>query len=193
MYKLIFADDEKLVVNRIRQIVDWESSGFTLVGCCFNGYEVLEMVEKELLTSEEAGAVPVPGIYRFFQSPLGQRILKADRVEREVAFNYTWEVAELFPEAGAGEEQLLVQGVIDLFFVEGNEVVLVDYKSDFIARDPADPHHSREAVATRYRPQIELYRRALEGILGQQVKESYLYLFYSEEALPIYPGTFRNH
>ena len=48
MYKLIFADDEKLVVNRIRQIVDWESSGFTLVGCCFNGYEVLEMVEKEL-------------------------------------------------------------------------------------------------------------------------------------------------
>lgn len=157
------------------------------------GEQLREMVEKELLTSEEAGAVPVPGIYRFFQSPLGQRILKADRVEREVAFNYTWEVAELFPEAGAGEEQLLVQGVIDLFFVEGNEVVLVDYKSDFIARDPADPHHSREAVATRYRPQIELYRRALEGILGQQVKESYLYLFYSEEALPIYPGTFRNH
>ncbi len=48
MYKLIFADDEKLVLNKISQMVDWKSAGFSLVGCCSNGYEVMEMIEKEL-------------------------------------------------------------------------------------------------------------------------------------------------
>lgn len=48
MYKLIFADDEKLVLSKISRMVDWESTGFSLVGCCSNGYEVMEMIEKEL-------------------------------------------------------------------------------------------------------------------------------------------------
>ena len=47
MYKLIFADDEKLVLNKICQMMDWESSGFSLLGCCSNGYELMDMVEKE--------------------------------------------------------------------------------------------------------------------------------------------------
>ena len=48
MYKLIFADDESLVRSKISQMVDWESAGFSLVGCCSNGYEVMELIEKEL-------------------------------------------------------------------------------------------------------------------------------------------------
>lgn len=149
------------------------------------GEQLGEMVRKELLTAEEYDTVEVAKIYHFFQSPLGQRILQAKRVEREVAFNQTWKVSELFPTVAGEDERLLVQGVIDLFFVEGKEVVLVDYKSDFISRDPVDPHHSREVVVKRYRHQIELYKRALESILGQPVKESYLYLFYTGEAVPI--------
>lgn len=47
MYKLIFADDEALVRNNISKLVRWEESGFELVGCCSNGHELLEMVEKE--------------------------------------------------------------------------------------------------------------------------------------------------
>lgn len=48
MYKLLFADDEKLVLSKISQMVDWESNGFTLEGCCSNGYEVMELIEREL-------------------------------------------------------------------------------------------------------------------------------------------------
>lgn len=48
MYKLIFADDEKLVLSKIARMVDWESTGFSLAGCCSNGYEVMEMIENEL-------------------------------------------------------------------------------------------------------------------------------------------------
>lgn len=48
MYKLIFADDEKLVRTKISQMVDWGSVGFSLIACCENGYELMEMVEREL-------------------------------------------------------------------------------------------------------------------------------------------------
>ena len=48
MYKLLFADDEYLVRSKISQMVDWESTGFTLAGCCSNGYELMDLVEKEL-------------------------------------------------------------------------------------------------------------------------------------------------
>lgn len=48
MYKLIFADDEKLVLSKIVQMMNWESTGFSLVGCCSNGYELMELVEREL-------------------------------------------------------------------------------------------------------------------------------------------------
>ncbi|NMA65186.1 MAG: response regulator [Clostridiaceae bacterium] len=47
MYKLIFADDEALVRNNITKLIQWEKNGFELVGCCANGHELLEMVEKE--------------------------------------------------------------------------------------------------------------------------------------------------
>lgn len=47
MYKLIFADDEALVRNNISKLVQWEENGFELAGCCSNGHELLEMVEKD--------------------------------------------------------------------------------------------------------------------------------------------------
>lgn len=47
MYKLIFADDEALVRNNISKLVQWEKCGFELIGCCSNGHELLEIVEKD--------------------------------------------------------------------------------------------------------------------------------------------------
>lgn len=48
MYKVVFADDETLVRDRISTMVDWNSVGFSLVACCTNGYELMEQMEKEI-------------------------------------------------------------------------------------------------------------------------------------------------
>ncbi len=48
MYKLIFADDEAVVRNNIARLVDWNSCGFEMIGCCSNGHELLELVEKDI-------------------------------------------------------------------------------------------------------------------------------------------------
>ena len=47
MYKLIFADDEAPVRRNIAKLIPWEKFGFELIGCCANGHEVLDLVEKD--------------------------------------------------------------------------------------------------------------------------------------------------
>ena len=139
--------------------------------------QVDELVEREILLPQEAAAVDHDRILGFFQSTLGQRVLAADQIEREVPFNLLFDAAEIFPELPPHSEQMLLQGVIDLYFREGDALVLVDYKSDRVT-----PFNKEEKIA-RYRLQLELYKTALEKILGQKVKASYLYLFDINEAI----------
>ncbi len=137
------------------------------------------MVKKELLRQEEAAAADCQKIFKFFCSQLGQRILKAKEVYRESPFNLLIKAFEVIEEIEDDEEELLIQGVVDLYFREENELVLVDYKTDFISST------DRDIVIDRYRVQLELYKTALERIQGQRVKESYLYLFAIDEEILI--------
>ncbi|OUM90118.1 MAG: helicase-exonuclease AddAB subunit AddA [Bacillus thermozeamaize] len=53
------------------------------------------MVQQELLTPEEAAAIPVEGILRLFATPVGQRLLAAPFVRREVPFSYALPAEEV--------------------------------------------------------------------------------------------------
>jgi len=141
--------------------------------------QVEEMVEKEIIREEEMGAVDCAKIAAFFRSKLGQRVLQAEKLYREVPFNFLCKASKLIEglEKYNGNEDLLVQGVIDLYFPEGEELVLVDYKTDFISRE------NRDAVINKYRVQLDLYKEALERIQGKRVKESYIFLLDSGEAV----------
>jgi len=133
------------------------------------------MVINELLRAEEMAAVQTGKIRRFFQSQLGQRLLKSPSIHREVPFNMVIKAHEVLEGMAESDEELLLQGVIDLYFQEGDELVLVDYKTDYISPE------NRSELIQQYSIQLQLYKTALERILGQKVKESYLYLFHTEE------------
>ncbi len=137
------------------------------------------MVKQEILLEDEARTVNTTKIYRFFRSPLGQRILKARDVEREVPFNQLRSATEIIDTTTNPDEKLLVQGVIDLFFHEGDEIVLIDFKTDYITEQ------NREELIIFYQLQLKLYKEALQTILGKKVKESYLYFFGIDEAVPV--------
>ena len=87
-------------------------------------------------------------------------------LQRERPFNLVLE------QAGA---QSIVQGIIDCFFEEGGELVLVDYKTTGVGSE-GEFAARRESIRARYAMQIDLYRRALEAATGKHVKEAYLYL-----------------
>lgn len=139
--------------------------------------QVENMVVQEMLLEDEASTVNTAKINRFFRSPLGQRILKAGEVQREVPFNHLRPAVEIWDGAAEADENLLVQGVIDLFFHEGDEIVLVDFKTDYITSE------NRKELIDYYKPQLKLYQEALETIQGIKVKESYLYFFGIDEAV----------
>lgn len=130
------------------------------------------MVVRGLLSREEASYINCSQIERFFTSELGQRVLKAELVYRELPFNIQRPARLVLNNCEDCEDKLLVQGVVDLCFIEGSELVLLDYKTDQLIS-------SRELAeaAAKYRTQIDLYRVALESLLQLKVKESFLYFF----------------
>jgi len=46
MYRLIIVDDEEVIRNGLRTVVDWESLGFTVVGCFANGNAALAFLRE---------------------------------------------------------------------------------------------------------------------------------------------------
>ncbi|WP_292018308.1 helicase-exonuclease AddAB subunit AddA [Megasphaera sp. UBA4382] len=123
---------------------------------------------QELFTAEEVSMAYLPPILAFCHSPLSRRMASSDRILREYPFSILLPAGGLLPDAEPGEE-ILVQGVIDCLFREGDGWVLIDYKTDRL--DDAD------AFIKRYGVQISLYRQAVEKISGRPVREAYMYSF----------------
>ena len=127
------------------------------------------------LTDEERKAISEKRIYDFFQSDLGQRLLTAQRVERELPFSMLFPANRVYPEMLDGED-LFLQGIIDTAFLEEGSWVLVDYKTDRL---------DEEALVERYRIQLMLYKEALERLTPYPVKEVYIYSFRLERAISV--------
>ncbi len=115
----------------------------------------------------------------FLQSPLAARFRKAqaaDALYREQHFMKQVPNDYLFPDSDTSEPVIL-QGIIDAFFIEDGEIVLVDYKSDHV--------REAETLIGRYQKQLELYAEALEKITGLRVKEKLIYSIILEQAIPV--------
>jgi ATP-dependent helicase/nuclease subunit A len=138
------------------------------------------MVGNDLLTDEEARTVDLGVIKRFFDSDVGKRMTNSLNVLREVPFNIRLKSTEVYknlPEEIYGDETILLQGVIDCYFDDGGEYILVDYKTDYAAPGKL------ERIKEKYRIQVDYYARALESITGRRVKEKYIYLFSVNELI----------
>ena len=78
------------------------------------------------------------------------------------------------------EEQVILQGIIDLAFLEEDGYVIVDYKSNMVAEAQL------AQLAEHYRLQMQLYRLALEQVSGRPVKACYLWFLRQEREFAIY-------
>lgn len=128
--------------------------------------------EVRILTSERLKCIDKTA--RFLESPLGQRMLKSRRVERETPF-YAELPARMLGLDHDGEVSL--QGRTDMFFYEDDGIVLVDYKSDSV--------ESMEKEKESYSRQLLTYKNILPKITGTRVKQMYLYAFSTGEEIDI--------
>ncbi|WLR51514.1 helicase-exonuclease AddAB subunit AddA [Bacillus tianshenii] len=140
--------------------------------------QIAEMVQKELLTQDQADAVEIESITAFFASELGQKVLQADNVRREVPFTMALPAEEAYPEWHDGDETVLVQGVIDCLVNDEDGLTLIDYKSDNITdRFKGGFQEAKPLLEERYRVQIDMYAKALEQIWKAPIAAKYLYFF----------------
>ena len=135
--------------------------------------QIVKLRAQRKLTDEQAKAADVHAIVRFLRSDLAARIRKSKQVEREYRFSLLRPVRD-FSSLDA-DDSVLLQGVVDCFFEEDGELVVVDFKTDHVLRAQLDER------AEHYRPQLEAYSMALTRVMGKKVKEKVLYFFSAGE------------
>ena len=130
--------------------------------------EIERLRQKRLLSDKEAEAVDAAAIARLFASPIGRRMLAAEHREREFKFSLLCGAETWFP--GAGDEQVLLQGVVDCCIEENGALTVIDYKTDAVRTE----EELRER-ADYYAGQLRAYAAALRRIFGKPVREGVLY------------------
>ena len=138
--------------------------------------ELDALVMKGTFTEEERNLLSDTSLYKFFSSDLGQRLINAKRIERELPFSMLFEGKRVYDTLEDGEN-LFLQGIIDTAFEEDGEWILVDYKTDRVK--------SGEDLIKRYKIQMDLYKEALQRLTGMPVKACYIYSFRLHDAIII--------
>lgn len=134
--------------------------------------QLQQMLEKHLITEEMLGLINVSQIKAFVTGEVGQRMVSA--AQRGELFREKPFVME--------HEGVLVQGIIDVFWLEAGKIILLDYKTDWIQQG--------EELVARYQTQMELYAKAVGKVLSTkeanyEVKERILYSFCLQEVIRV--------
>lgn len=161
--------------------------------------QIEQMLAEGRITADMKDLVKLSLVESFVDSEIGQRMRRAEesgRLYREKPFvmGFTEEELERFGfgamreeestyGADAGEDLTLIQGIIDVFWVEEDGIVVLDYKTDRV--------DTGRQLSDRYAAQLKLYGEALERIFNQdggrkmKVKERLLYSFRLGEVIPV--------
>jgi len=149
----------------------------------FSDPDVAGQVERmrtgDLLTDQQAEAVDVKALERFLASPLAQEIRAGANIRREYRFTLLMD-ARAYAPVSSGEDQILLQGVVDCCFETAEGITVVDFKTDSVWTEPEVTER-----AERYRPQLEAYSLALEQVLERPVIRRVLYFLRSGRTVEI--------
>lgn len=147
--------------HRVMEIIDFEN--YKKIGT----FAIIEAIDKAAAMenwSDGLKSKVEPGkIEKFFKSEIGVRAV-GGKGRKEESF------IMLYEKDGG---KTIVQGIIDYYFEENGEMVIIDYKTNANTHDIKD----------RYREQMRLYKEALENATGKKVKEVWLYAFSKDEAI----------
>lgn len=162
--------------------------------------QIEQMLAEGKITRDMKQLVKLPLVERFLDSEVGGRMKRAEEAgklyrEKPFVMGFTEEELERFGfgvmredesrvhGADAGADLTLIQGIIDVFWVEEDGIVVLDYKTDRV--------DNGKQLSDRYAAQLKLYGEALERIFdrdgGQKmkVKERLLYSFRLGEVIPV--------
>ena len=140
---------------------------------------ITELQNTNILTEKEAKSINPFKILEFTKSQIGQDLKEAKEIYKEKPFYLNISAKEIYEDQNL-EENILVQGIIDLYYIDKNDnLILVDYKTDYV------PEGKENELINKYNSQLSLYKTALEEALNRKVDKKYIYSIYLGKALEI--------
>ncbi|MCR5823974.1 MAG: helicase-exonuclease AddAB subunit AddA [Lachnospiraceae bacterium] len=136
--------------------------------------DVESLISECYLEADILKTVSVKDLATFCMSDIGKRMIEAcgkGKLHREQPFVYGLSPEE-YREYSKTEDEtdmVMVQGIIDAYIDEGDEITLVDYKTDKVYKD------AEEELTAKYHVQLDLYAKALEKLTGKKVREKVIY------------------
>ena len=131
--------------------------------------QIVGFCEAGFITDEAAKTIRMNEMIHFCQSSVAGRMAMAAKhgqLHREQPFVVY-----------DSDEEILIQGIVDAYFEEDGELVVVDYKTDRV--------HQPEELIDRYKVQLDYYAKALQQLTGMYVKEKIIYSFELGREVPV--------
>lgn len=136
-----------------------------------------ELLSKKIITEIQRKNINEYKIYNFLKSEFAKQIRNSIEINREQPF-CTKIPAKLAIDIDG--EDVLVQGIIDLYFIDlEGRVILVDYKTDYVE------DNNESELVEKYKVQLDLYKSALEKAINKPVYKTYIYSIYLGKEIEI--------
>ena len=134
-----------------------------------------ELISKNIIKQEEANSIDLYKILKFLNSDFAKQIKTAKDIQKERPFCSKILASSIYEEAK--DETILVQGIIDLYFIDENDkLILLDYKTDYVELG------KENELLNKYKKQLEIYKNSLEKALNMKVYKTYIYsIFLNKE------------
>lgn len=141
--------------------------------------EFKRLIDLGYLSKAQADSIDVIRASEFINNDIITRCINSDRVFKEYRFTTKVDASVVDGSLPAefGDEKIILQGAVDLAFVEDNSLVIVDYKTDRVKR--------AQELADIYSNQLLLYKNAMQQCTDYKVKECLIYSVYHSQSVSI--------
>lgn len=141
--------------------------------------EIERLVEWQYLSETEANGVNISALRDFFNSDIFHRMQKSQNIQREMRFltELPARIVDNSLSEKFDKEKIIVQGAVDVCFVEDDGIVILDFKTDRT--------DNPKSLAEAYGEQLNIYALACEKIFSKPVKEKMIYSFFLSKTVTI--------
>lgn len=163
--------DKGTAIHKVMQFINFDADSVA--------DEVERLSEYQFISDTEAESVDIKAIERFFESDIFARIKKSSDCRREMRFLTEIPAGDVDSslEEHLRSEKVIVQGAVDLCFIEDDGIVILDFKSDRV--------DSPETLKSAYKEQLNIYEKAVSKIFEKPVKEKVIYSFALSEEIKL--------
>lgn len=184
-------------MHRFLECVDFEALNDIFTGMPDNAAEQSDRIEA--FVSEQLQQMSVCGrisedlkkrlsirkLCQFLSGDTAKRMSEAAKrgdLYRERPFMMSVPAGQIWSEA-SNDEPVLVQGIVDVFWMEEDGITLLDYKTDAVSFP--------EELVTRYELQLQLYAQALSKVFDNcKIKDILIYSFKFQQNISVKGGTY---